>query len=314
MLTIKRDIQEEVSIILSPNFRIDVNNTNNIPHSNDSMITFPNLDERFQATKMIETTVLYVDMRRSTQLSLKHRKHTVAKLYSAFVRSMARCAAYFNGEVRGIIGDRVMIIFPPESCFENAVDAAVLINSVCQRIINKHFAYNEVRFGIGIDFGRMLATKTGIRRRGSAQQSYRSLVWLGRPANVASKLTDNANKPEEAFDAKIVRVAYDYGNGLVYSEEWPHLFFQNFTFNPYNGFMYHSSPAFHSFSSVKKRIVVKNATPPILMTKRVYDGFRSVRPKAEELQNSWFYAINLDIPEYDGQAYGGDIMFNAFDM
>jgi len=41
-------------------------------------------------------------MRRSTALSLKHHSHTVAKLYSAFVRAVTRCAKVFDGEVRGI--------------------------------------------------------------------------------------------------------------------------------------------------------------------------------------------------------------------
>jgi class 3 adenylate cyclase len=85
-----------------------------------------------------------------------------------------------------------------------------------------------VEFGIGIDYGRMLATKTGIRKHGDAQQSYRSLVWLGRPANVASKLTDAANKPEEIIDLQVVNVAYNYGAGWVWNEEYPSSFLQNF--------------------------------------------------------------------------------------
>ena len=193
------DVREEIAVILSPDFSIDVTKTTSVPHSDDGAITFPNLDLKAQGTKFLETTVLYVDMRRSTELSLQHHPHTVAKLYSAFVRAVTRCAAAFNGEVRGIIGDRVMILFDSEKCFENAVDTAVLINSVCTYVINKYFVHNQVTFGVGIDYGRMLATKTGIRRHGSAQQSYRSLVWLGRPANIASKLTDNANEPEEAM-------------------------------------------------------------------------------------------------------------------
>src|ERR1019366_6964287 len=110
--------------------------------------------------------------------------------------------------VRGIIGDRVLMLFDAANCFTNVIDTAILINSVCQYVLNKHFTHNEITFGIGIDYGNMLATKTGIRRHGSAQQSYRSLVWLGRPANIASKLTDHANKPEEATELVKLRVAY----------------------------------------------------------------------------------------------------------
>jgi hypothetical protein len=35
------------------------------------------------------------------------------------------------------------------------------------------------------------------------------LVWLGRPANTASKLTDLANKPAETKERKVVSVAYN---------------------------------------------------------------------------------------------------------
>jgi class 3 adenylate cyclase len=149
------------------------------------------------------TTVLYVDMRRSTQLSLQHRQKTVAKLYLAFVRAMTRCATHFGGEVRGIIGDRVMVLFEPRNCFQSAIDTAKLMNSVCKYVINSQFQHNDIRFGIGIAYARMLATKTGIRRHGIAQQSYRSLVWLGRPANIASKLTDNTNDLLPAAPSRI---------------------------------------------------------------------------------------------------------------
>ena len=219
LVALKTDVSEEVAAILSSDFAIDVTNTQIVPHSSDGTITFPNLDNKSQGTKLIKFAVLYVDMRRSTQLSLQHRRHTVAKLYSAFVRAMTRCAGQFGGEVRGIIGDRVMILFNSTNCFTAAVDTAILINSVCRYTINKHFVHNEVTFGIGIDYGRMLATKTGIRRHGAAQQSYRSLVWLGRPANIASKLTDNANKDEEFVDLVKLNVAYLRGGQLVYFEE-----------------------------------------------------------------------------------------------
>jgi adenylate cyclase len=309
---LKNDVSEEVSTILSSDFAIEVTNTQTVPQSSDGAITFPNLDNKSQGTKLIESTVLYVDMRRSTQLSLQHRRHTVAKLYSAFVRAMTRCAGQFGGEVRGIIGDRVMIIFNSGDCFTAAVDTAILINSVCSYVINKHFVHNEVTFGIGIDYGRMLATKTGIRRHGAAQQSYRSLVWLGRPANIASKLTDNANKEEETIDLVIVNVAYLRGGQLVYFEEIPHLLVNSFTYDPLRRLMVHRDPTFHSFHTITRKHVTKAATPSILMTKRVYDGFRQARPNAPCLANGWFAPVNLRIPGYTEQAYGGNVIYTLF--
>jgi hypothetical protein len=285
-----------------------------VPHSDDVAITFPNLDSRNQSVKLIETAVLYVDMRRSTELSLRHHSHAVARLYSAFVRAMARCAKVFDGEVRGIIGDRVMMLFNSSDCFTNAVDTAVLINSVCQYVLNKHFTHDEVSFGIGIDYGRMLATKTGVRRHGSAQQSYRSLVWLGRPANVASKLTDHANKPEEASDFVKVRVAYNYPGviGLTYQNEWPHVFVGRFTHDPSRGLMVDSNPAFHSFTVVKERFVTAAATPPILMSERVLDGYKLARPQAKAILGGWYKQIQRPIPDVPDTVFGGDVIYEAF--
>jgi adenylate cyclase len=312
--SLRSDISEEVSTILDSSFSLSLTETNFVPHSDDAAITFPNLDSKSQSVKVIETAVLYVDMRRSTQLSLKHHSHTVTKLYSAFVRAMTRCAKAFGGEVRGIIGDRVMMLFDSPDCYANAVDTAVLINSVCQFILNKHFTHGEVSFGIGIDYGRMLATKTGLRRHGSAQQSYRSLVWLGRPANIASKLTDQANKPEEASNIVKVRVAYSYPGriGLSYEDDWPHSFVAKFTHDPTRGLMFHSNPAFHSYTVVNERVISAAATPPILMSKRVLDGYRQARPTAEEIQGNWYKPINRMIADVPDLVFGGDVIFIAF--
>jgi adenylate cyclase len=310
----KAEVNDEVSTILSDSFGLTLTETNFVPHSDDAAITFPNLDDKNQSVKLIETTVLYVDMRRSTQLSLRHHSHTVAKLYSAFVRAMTRCAKVFDGEVRGIIGDRVMILFDSSNCFANAIDTAVLINSVCKFVLNKHFSHDEVSFGIGIDYGRMLATKTGVRRHGSAQQSYRSLVWLGRPANVASKLTDNANKPEEVFDAVKVRVAYRYPGqlGLTHQNESPHEFVKRFTYDASRSVMVDSNPAFHSWTVVNERVVTAVETPPILMSKRVLDGFRLARPQAQEILGGWYKAIQRSIPDVPDTVYGGDVVYTIY--
>lgn len=307
---LKNDIDEEVSAILASDFKIDVARTSGVPHFADSAITFPNLDLKYQGTKLLETTVLYIDMRRSTQLSFQHRPETVAKLYSAFVRAMTRAAANFGGEVRGIIGDRVMVIFDQDKCFSNAADTAFLMNSVCQYIINRRFQHNEVEFGIGIDYGRMLATKTGIRRRGGEQQPYRALVWLGRPANVASKLTDNANKPEETIELTRVNVCLNRGTGPFWIYEWPGEFVKSFSKNLYGPGMFRPGFVEHRYEMFKD--TVRPKTPPILMTEAVYNGLKRERPQSNEFKDGWLKTIGLKIPEYSGTIYGCDAIFPIF--
>lgn len=312
LATFKDDVNEEVETILSSGFSINATETAFVPHSSDPAISFPNLDADYQNVKVLETTVLYVDMRRSTELSLKHKPETVARLYSAFVRAMTRCAKVYGGEVRGIIGDRVMMLFDQRDCFANAIDTAVLINSVCQLVINTHFTRAEVAFGIGIDHGRMLATKTGVRRHGSAQSSYHSLVWLGRPANIASKLTDNANKPAESASVLKARVAYRNPlGGLWYQNEWPHDLIPQFTYNG-NGLMIHANPAFHSWTTVTETYVTNAASPPILMSKCVFDGYKAARPYASEILQNWYTVVDRTIPNVSETVYGGNVIYMAF--
>lgn len=184
----------EVEAILATSFTPIIKTTQFVPNISDTAITFPNLDRGSIGCKLLKSAILYIDIRGSTILSLRHRPETMTKLYSAFVRAMVKCADYYGGKVRGVIGDRVMVIFDSESAAIMAVETAILMNSVVKMVLNKLFLKNSIKCGIGIDYGEMLVTKTGVIRYGSESSSYKSLVWLGRAANVASKLADTADK------------------------------------------------------------------------------------------------------------------------
>ncbi|MBD2751115.1 adenylate/guanylate cyclase domain-containing protein [Microvirga sp. BT688] len=314
---LRDDVAEEVEAILAAEFKIDVVKTDTVPHSADPAITFPNLDEKRQGTKLIDTCVLYIDIRRSTQLNLVHRQHTVAKLYSAFVRAMTRCARYHKGHVRGIIGDRVMVIFDRENAFANAMGCAVAMNSTSQYIINRYFKPGEVECGIGIDAGRMLATKTGVRRRGNEQSAYRSLVWLGRPANVASKLTDLANKPEESVTIPIVQAAFQPPWLPSYNWTWtnvyPSDFIRSLSIDGLSNRIVHADPTFQHMLLSQEKYVTKPQTPPILITKAVMDGYRAAAPNSPIITQRMFSEIKLQVPGYSGPVFGGDVIFTDFD-
>jgi adenylate cyclase len=347
------EINDEISTILASDFAIEVAGTSTVPHSDDSAITFPNLDARLQRCKLVETAVLYIDIRRSTNLNLEHRPQTVAKLYSAFVRAITRCAAEYRGHVRGIIGDRVMVLFNPGTAFTDAVNAAILMNTICKGVLNKHFKQKEVTCGIGIDYGRMLATKTGVRRHGYERHNYRSLVWLGRPANVASKLTDLANKTtHHSRDiVREARVGPPYGFGLgglgnalrAFAPDgeltttaglglgnalnpfglaqamgsewiWDDVELKEFvgrlksTYGPTASTITHRDPLFRDFYLATREWIT--STPPILMTKTVYDGFRKANPQRDSLQRGLWRPVSLFVPGYNGGIFGGDVIFS----
>lgn len=386
---LRNELTEEVSAILDSQFSISITETRIVPQQDDPAITFPNVDTRTQGAKMIRTCVLYIDMRKSTDLNLAHRPQTLAKLYTSFVRAMTRIARYYGGHVRGIIGDRVMVLFDVDSCFANAVNCAIAMNTVAKHILNKNFQANEVMFGIGIDYGRMLVTKAGIRRHGSEQGNYKNLVWLGRPANVASKLTDAANKPTEYDEIEKVHVAYErrtppvwagsgllgaigvgsaevassprslggpfglaaavqgtgsspYGiltapnaspSGIRYAPissgaqiapsegkgwEWftetPSAFLSQLEVQYCPSRITHKRSDFGSFCVVSERVEIKAGTPPILMTKAVWNGFKKERPNSAAVQKALFKKIDIVVTGYTDEIYGGRAEFPGLRM
>lgn len=341
---LRAEIDDEVATLLGKDFAIQVTKTLYVPHAGDPAITFPDITERSQGTKLIETCVLYIDIRRSTELNFSHKPRTVAKLYSAFVRSMTRVARYYEGHVRGIIGDRVMVIFDHAKCYANAVNCAIAMNTVAKYIINKHFKANEVSCGIGIDAGKMLATKTGVRRHGQEQANYRNLVWLGRPANIASKLTDLANKPAETKTMPIVQVAYNepvqsgllglgssFGSlGLLGSSPATNLFMSNQPQTEWKwktesledfvsrievqyvpSRLVHKDSKFASFCLSSETRERRAATPPILMTASVWKGFREEHPDDPVIKKGLIKRIRLRTPGNTEAVFGGDVIFTS---
>jgi hypothetical protein len=96
LASLHQDVNAEISAILSSDFNIEVTNTNSVPHSDDTAITFPNIDTKTQGAKLIETTVLHVDMRRSTTLSMKHRPPDgCATLLGIRARGNAVCRSFW---------------------------------------------------------------------------------------------------------------------------------------------------------------------------------------------------------------------------
>lgn len=224
---------------------------------------------------------------------------------------ITRAGGYYNGKVRNVIGDRLMVIFDSENCFANAVNTAVLLNSVSKFILNKNFSHDEVKCGIGIDYGKMLVAKAGIIKNGKENTPNKSLVWLGRPANIASKLTDAANKTDVTYRQIIMEGCYyptikEWG---WYDREIDS--FLNQLIITYSPILRHSNQYFSTFF---KTVTGKShTTSPILMTKDVYDGFKNDNPNDDSIKQNWWEKQKvISISGYNGDIYGGDVNFNVF--
>jgi class 3 adenylate cyclase len=303
-------LDEEIKIIHDSDFEIEVIETRYVPNFDDSSLTFENFDTKKKKVKTIETCVLYIDIRKSTKLNLQHYPTTMAKLYSSFVRSMIKAAEYYNGKVRNIVGDRVMVVYDTDNCFTNAVNTAILMNTISQKIINKRFKNNAFTCGIGIDYGKMMVTKCGTIKQGSENANYKSLVWLGKPANIASKLTDSANKTATSYTKEGIQVGLHYPNinDWSWSFKTPKEFVDNLKIT-YSPTLIYKDEYFSSCFSTSKTYTNYDSTPPILISESVYNGFKKANPDDNSIKEKMWKIKSRKIPDYSGKLYGGDITF-----
>jgi adenylate cyclase len=302
------DIDNQVENVLSSDFQIQIIDTEYVPTFNDSDITYDNLDQKVKKCKRLESCVLYVDMRDSTQISADKRPATLAKIYSSFVKSMIASARYFGGHVRNIIGDRVMVVFDKDDCFKKAIDTAILMNSVNKHILNKRIKDIDFKCGIGIDYGKMLIAKAGAIRRGSETEFYRSLVWLGKPANVASKLTDVANKTIYSHTPHILQGNYYRNiNEWLWTPRSYDAFIDDLEVT-YSRSLRHKDLHFCTF--IKSPSNTTSASP-ILMTQAVYEGLKKSHPDDKSIKEGWWTTQSASVKNYDGSIFGGDVIFTV---
>ncbi len=132
MKDLLQSISDDVKDIF--NHDIETNKTYSVPGRNDQNLTFGR--NQIKKGKLIETCVLFIDIRNSTSMSrtLKNDKAKLGKIYSAFIDAMASIADKY-GYVRNIIGDRVMVVFEPSNCYVDAVNCAVVMHTTAVKIL-----------------------------------------------------------------------------------------------------------------------------------------------------------------------------------
>ncbi|MFA7160024.1 MAG: adenylate/guanylate cyclase domain-containing protein [Kiritimatiellia bacterium] len=132
-------------------------------------------------------TVLYADMADSTGLVNGFRPWFAAEVYKAYLLGACRVIRNNAGEITAFDGDRVMAAFIGDYKNTSAVKAALQINFLVTktnemlRAAYPTTAYT-LRQTVGIDTSDLFVARTGIRMAND-------LVWVGRAANYAAKLS-----------------------------------------------------------------------------------------------------------------------------
>lgn len=140
------------------------------------------------AVTLERATILYADLSGSTNLVNESSWQFAAEIYKAYLYCAAKLVRDAGGVITSYDGDRIMGVFIGDRQSTNAVRCGLKINYAVQQIINPALAsqYNtaySVKQVVGIDTTIIRAARTGVR-------GDNDIVWVGRAANYAAKLTD----------------------------------------------------------------------------------------------------------------------------
>ncbi len=157
-------------------------------------------------TYAIDAAILFVDIRKSTDLTDTSKMKSMVKVYRSFMRAVVACVRFNGGVTRQFLGDRIMGVFTDEkdengniiSAVDKAISCARSIQTVIDFSLNKHLKNNvnnkTIECGIGIDYGRVLVSKIGMYgvEENEQKENETDCVWVGKTTNYASKYSDLA--------------------------------------------------------------------------------------------------------------------------
>lgn len=157
---------------------------------------------------LADASVLYADLDGSTSMVDTYPWWFSAEVYKIYLLCAARIIRDGGGSITAYDGDRVMAVFMGDGHVDAAVRAAARINFAVQNLLqpalNRRYPDRPfaLKHCIGIDKGSLRAARIGIRK-------YNDIVWVGRPANYAAKLTSIGEHPlwitGAVFDATSLR-------------------------------------------------------------------------------------------------------------
>lgn len=136
----------------------------------------------------IDATVLYADLADSTDMVNYYTPQFSAEVYKTFLHCCAKIIRSEGGQITAYDGDRIMAVFLGDSKNTSAVRTSMKIAWAVRNIVQKAFNdfYTSTPFELqhvcGIDTSKLFVAKTGVR-------GANDLVWVGRAANYAAKLS-----------------------------------------------------------------------------------------------------------------------------
>lgn len=159
--------------------------------------------------KKLSISILYADLRDSTNMVKTFKKEYSAEIYKTFLHTCCKIIRRNGGQLISFDGDRIMGAFIGDSKNSTVAKTALNIKWAITNIVQKEHdsCYTDTKrtigYTIGIDTAEHYAVRTGIR--GS-----NDLVWVGNAANIAAKLTSHNWAPYNSIiTSRVYKLLHD---------------------------------------------------------------------------------------------------------
>jgi class 3 adenylate cyclase len=148
----------------------------------------------------IDATFLYADLADSSKMAKELDRRIAAKIIKSFLYCSSKLINSRGGKIVSFDGDRVMGVFYGDSKNSSSAKCALNIKWAVD-LIREKFELNyesvrdasfKIRHGVGVDTGTVLAVRGGVR-------GANDLIWIGRPPNLAAKMSDIRDHPYSSF-------------------------------------------------------------------------------------------------------------------
>ena len=208
----------EESFIPSSEFETANNAVNNILGQSVEEIEItdilPPLNDITDSNKVFKgkLSVLFVDMRKSTDLTDELKSKKMVKVYRSFIRIVIQAIRYSGGYTRQFAGDGIMGVFQDSNedekiitSSQKAVQAARYIHTLIDYCLNPALKKSMnicIGCGVGICTGTIMITKVGMRGKESDEtaENETGIVWVGSTTNYANRYCGLAHPCEIFID------------------------------------------------------------------------------------------------------------------
>lgn len=173
-------------------------------------------------------SILFVDMRKSTDLADKLKSKKMVKIYRSFIRLIIQAIRYSGGYSRQFAGDGIMGVFQDsidndvkELSSQKAIKAARYITTLVDYCLNpllyKHMSDVRIACGVGICTGTIMIAKAGMKGKETDDSCENELgiVWVGSTTNYANRYCSLANAGEIFIDDTTYNEAKDNNSTWV---------------------------------------------------------------------------------------------------